>query len=357
MPKAKKLASGNWRVLVYAGKDIHGKRKYKSFTDPNKKKAEYAASEYALRHKKENSAENLIFQKASDRYIETKSNLLSTSTIRGYRIIQKNALPLLLPVTLGKLETSDLIQQQMNENGKKYSAKSLRNQWGFVTAVMGYFNFQIDRVTLKPPEEKTFPVPTKKDAERIMAILKEAPEIECQALFALTCSLRQSEIAGLRVGDISRSTANIHGARVLGVGHKLIYKSTNKSAAGARQVIMPDYLAVRVAELCKGKEPGDFIFNMDPDQVLKRFQRLLKKHGMPPYTIHSLRHCFAAIMHAQGIPDKYVMEMGGWASDYVLKKVYQYTFEDETAKVEKKANRYFNKAIHATRNATRKEKA
>lgn len=356
MPKAKKLASGNYRVLVYAGKNLAGKRQYKSFTNPNKKKAEYAASEYALKRKKENYAENLTFQKASDRYIEAKLNLLSTSTIRGYRIIQKNALSLLLNVTLGKLSASDLIQQQMNENAKKYSAKSLRNQWGFITAVMGYFNFQIDRVTLKPPEEKTFPVPTKKDAEKIMAILKEAPEIECQALFALTCSLRQSEIAGLHVSDISGSTANIHGARVLGIGHKLIYKPTNKSAAGTRQVIMPDYLAARVAELCKGKEPGDFIFNMDPDQVLKRFQRLLKKHDMPPYTMHSLRHCFAAIMHAQGIPDKYVMEMGGWASDYVLKKVYQYTFEDETEKVEKKANRYFNKAIHATRNATRKEK-
>ena len=157
MPKAKKLASGNYRVLVYAGKDATGKRQYKSFTDPNKKKA-------------------------SDRYIDVKSNLLSTSTVRGYRIIQKNALSLLLNATLGKLATSDLIQQQMNENAKKYSAKSFANQHGFITAVMRYFNFQIERVTLKPKEEKTFPVPTKKDAEKIMAILKEAPEIECQAL-------------------------------------------------------------------------------------------------------------------------------------------------------------------------------
>lgn len=356
MPKAKKLASGSWRVLVYAGKDLTGKRQYKSFTDPNKKKAEYAASEYALQHKKENSAENLTFQKASDRYIESKSNLLSSSTIRGYRIIQANALPLLLTVTLGKLESSDLIQQQMNENAKKYSAKSIANQHGFITAVMGYFNFQLDRVTLKPKEEKVFPVPTKKDAEKIMSILEQAPDIECQALLALTCSLRQSEIAGLHVGDIDGAAINIHGARVLGDGHKLVYKSTNKSAAGTRQVVMPDYLTEKIAGLCKGKKSEEFIFSIDPDLVLKKFQRLLKKNGLPPYTMHSLRHCFAAIMHAQGVPDKYVMEMGGWASDYVLKKVYQYTFEDETAKVKKRANRYFNKAIHATRNATQRKK-
>lgn len=357
MPKAKKLASGNWRVLVYAGKDVSGKRQYKSFTDSNKKKAEYAASEYALQHKKENSAENLTFQKASDRYIESKSNLLSSSTIRGYRIIQNNALPLLLTVPLGKLAGSDLIQQQMNENAKTYSAKSLANQHGFISAVMGYFNFQIDRVTLKPKEEKVFPVPSKADAEKIMSLLKEAPDIECQALLALTCSLRQSEIAGLRAGDVNGSAVNVHGARVLGVGHRLVYKTTNKSTAGTRQVIMPDYLTQRIADLCRDKKPDEFIFDIDPDLVLKKFQRLLKKNGLPPYTMHSLRHCFAAIMHAQGVPDKYVMEMGGWASDYVLKKVYQYTFEDETAKVKKRANRYFNKAIHATRNATQSKKA
>lgn len=40
---------------------------------------------------------------------------------------------------------------------------------------------------------------------------------------------------------------------------------------------------------------------------------------MPPYTIHSLLHFFASIMHARGVPDKYVIEMGGWVSNYVMK--------------------------------------
>ena len=356
MAQAKKLPSGNWRVLVYVGKSEDGKRKYKSFVSDNKKEAEYQAAEYAYKRKKENKAENLTFKQASDRYISSKLNLLSTSTIRGYKIIQKNAVPMLLNVMLGKLVAGDLLQQQMNENAKKYSAKSIQNQWGFITAVMHYFGFQLDQVTLKPPEEKVFPVPTKKDAEKIMAILKEDPEIECQALLALTCSLRQSEIAGLHPRDINGPEISIHGARVLGVGHKLIYKSTNKSRAGRRKEIMPDYLTKKIANLCKGKKPDGFIFDLNPDCVLKRFQSLLKKHGLPPYTIHSLRHCFAAILHAQGVPDKYVMEMGGWSSEYVLRKIYQYTFEDETEKVQRKANRYFNKAINATRNTTQEKK-
>ena len=357
MAIAKKLPSGSWRVLAYSGKDAQGKRRYKSFTDPDKKKAEYAAAEYALKRKRENSAENLTFKTASDRYIEDKSNLLSPSTIRGYRIMQRNAFSLLLNKKLGKLETSDLIQKQMNENAKKYSAKSIVNQYGFITAVLGYFKFRIDSVTLKPPEDHTLPVPTKNDALRIMSLLQTAPDIECQALLALTCSLRQSEIAALSTDRVSGSQIQIHGACVPNEKNKLVYKETNKSKAGTRSETMPDYLTERLAERCKQVGEGP-LFTLKPGQVLYRFKKLLKANGMLPYTIHSLRHCFAAIMHARGVPDKYVMEMGGWSSEYVMKKVYAYTFEDETRKAQKKANRYFDKTLrqnNATRNATRKE--
>lgn len=89
---------------------------------------------------------------------------------------------------------------------------------------------------------------------------------------------------------------------------------------------------------------------------LARFHKLLRRNGLPPYTIHSLRHAFAAIMHAQGIPDKYVMRAGGWSSDYVLKDIYQYTFDSEAAKAEEKANKYFSRIVDATRNATRNKK-
>lgn len=46
MAKAKKLKSGNWRVLVPDYKDKSGKWHYKSFTAATKKEAEYAAAEF-----------------------------------------------------------------------------------------------------------------------------------------------------------------------------------------------------------------------------------------------------------------------------------------------------------------------
>ena len=53
MAKAKKLKSGNWRVLVYEYTDEQKKRHYKSFTAPTKKEAEYMAADYALNRNEE----------------------------------------------------------------------------------------------------------------------------------------------------------------------------------------------------------------------------------------------------------------------------------------------------------------
>ena len=252
--------------------------------------------------------------------------------------------------------TDSLIQRQINANGRKYSAKSLRNQLGFITAVMGYFNFTVGKITMKPKENKSILVPTKQDAEKIMALLMTEPEIECQALLALNCSLRQSEIAALRPEDIEGNKVHIHGALVPDENNKLVYKATNKSSAGTRTVVMPEYLSNRIRAVCSDCKKGEYLFTIPPVGVLERFHRLLKSNGMPPYTIHSLRHCFAAIMHAQNVPDKYVMAMGGWSSDYVMKRIYQYTFDEEKDKAQKEANEYFDAISkkNITRNITQK---
>lgn len=214
--KSKKAPQRALESSCVHGRRCSGQTTVQVVYSGHKKEAEYAAAEYALQRKADNQAENLSFKKASDRYIEAKSNLLSPSTIRGYRIMQRNAYPLILEQPLGKLAVNDLIQRQMNENAAKYSAKSLANQFGFITAVMRFFKYNMDAkdITLLPPEDHAIPVPTKRDAERIVALLQQAPEIECQVLLALTCSLRQSEIAAITPFDVSGRSVRVHGARV-----------------------------------------------------------------------------------------------------------------------------------------------
>ena len=43
-----------------------------------------------------------------------------------------------------------------------------------------------------------------------------------------------------------------------------------------------------------------------------------------------------------GVPDKYVMEEGGWSTDYVLKNNYQHTLSDGQKNAIKKRDEFFN---------------
>ncbi|MBO6141703.1 MAG: hypothetical protein J6O40_07920 [Ruminococcus sp.] len=50
-------------------------------------------------------------------------------------------------------------------------------------------------------------------------------------------------------------------------------------------------------------------------------------------------------MHMLGVPNKYAIERGGWASDSALKNFYQQTFSSERTKVDKEIDAYFNGII------------
>ena len=50
-------------------------------------------------------------------------------------------------------------------------------------------------------------------------------------------------------------------------------------------------------------------------------------------------------MLSLGVPDKYAMERGGWATNTTLKTVYQHTFSDERKNVDEKINGFFEEVL------------
>lgn len=98
MAKAKKISSGNWRCLAYIGKDENGKRQYKSFTAPTKKEAKLMALTYKGESKENKSI--ITVGDVLDQYIDLKSNILSVSTIAGYKRIRRTCFPELFALNI-----------------------------------------------------------------------------------------------------------------------------------------------------------------------------------------------------------------------------------------------------------------
>lgn len=337
MATAKKLPSGRWRVQLYIGTDDSGKRLYKSFTADTKKEAEFLAAEYNLKRKE--APKGVTVGDAVDGYIANKENVLSPSSISGYRKIRRNWLQSLMDVQLDKLD-APTIQAAINLDAARISPKSLRCAWGLVYAAIKMHMPEFTATVTLPAKQhiiKELPTP----GEVLQAV--QGTEIELPVLMGMWFGMRLSEILGLKFSDISGNVITISRA-LLTVDGVQIERSNTKTYNSTRQVAAPPEIMEKLNAI-PHKSEDERIFSFPPGGIYKRFQTALKKAGLPPMRFHDLRHMSASIMVALGIPNKYAQERGGWATDSTLKVVYQHTFSEERKAVDEKINDYFRAVL------------
>jgi hypothetical protein len=129
LPEPKKLPSGNWRIQVL----VDGKRVGRTF--PTKEEAEYWAAGLKTKIMEENrSPWKMTVGAAVDRYIESKSSILSPSTVLGYKRTKKR-MEDIIGVQLNDL-TQEKIQRWVNQLAKDHSPKTVANAHGLLSAVL-----------------------------------------------------------------------------------------------------------------------------------------------------------------------------------------------------------------------------
>nr|DAI79325.1 MAG TPA: Integrase [Caudoviricetes sp.] len=341
MAKAKKLPSGSWRCLVYDYTDANGKRKYKSFTesDPSaagRRKCEMRAAEYAAsKNTKRSGTSPVTLGQAWDDYIELRSNVLSPATIREYKSSRKNSFLLLMDKNIYDI-TQDDVQNEINKISKKAAPKTVRNKHGMISAVLKQYRPDFALSTKLPQKVKPdLYIPTDADVKKLISSIKNDDDLLTAVLLAAFGPMRRSEICGLESSDISNGIAHVQRAVVLNDNREWVTKGT-KSIAGDRYIPLPDFIISRISSK-KGR-----VVNLHPNNITDRFEKVLKRNGLPHFRFHDLRHYSASILHAMGIPDAYIMQRGGWGSDAVLKNVYRHALEDKETEMNNKANEHFS---------------
>lgn len=336
MAKAKKLPSGNWRVRLYTGRNADGKPIYKSFTASSKREAEAAAALYAVR-KKQKEEIGMTVGEAIDAYIQNKENVLSPSTIGGYRVSRRNHLQELMNIPLNDIDNLT-VQAAINREALRLSPKTLRNAHGLLSAALGVYlpDFTL-RTTLPAKEHKI------KDLPEVTEIIKavKGTDIELPVMLALWLSLRLSEVRGLRYKDITDGVLTINSVKIK-FGAEEFVKEHAKTYNSTRQLTIPDQLTVLIGE----GEPDEYIIKMAAQTITKKLKRYVSKSCGKEVTFHELRHLNASVMLELGIPDKYAMERGGWASNHTLKNVYQHTFSEKRREVDHQIDSYFSALYH-----------
>lgn len=334
--KAYKLPSGSYRVQV------HADGKYHSFTAPTEDEAIYQAMIFKTGRSRQKKHSPKLGE-CIDKYIETKSNILSPSTLDSYRRIKKNYLSPLEDKDISSITNED-VQSLVNQIALNHSPKTVRNAHGLLASVLNVYAPDLNLRTSLPKPKKHI-----KELAEPQAIIEAVTgsDVELPVLMALWLGMRLSEIRGAKKQDIKKGVLTIQ-RTIITVAGEHIEKEQTKTTDSTRRLKLPPRILQLIEALPTEQE---YLTTFTHSQIYKKFNALLTAHGLERMPFHDLRHINASVMLALGIPDKYAMERGGWSSTNVMKAVYQSTFSAKREAVDAEIDDYFE-ALYHTKNHT-----
>ena len=198
------------------------------------------------------------------------------------------------------------------------------------------------------------------DARRLLELLQDEP-IRWRAIitFDLLSGLRRQEFLGLRWQDVDldqhtivvRQTSNY-------LPGKGVYVSTPKTATSARPLLLSTAAIMMLLEYKTWQDGqrehlGDAwedqdgrVFTTDtgapifPDSVTQWFSKFIARSGMPKVTVHSLRHTYASLMIADGVPLVVVSKQLGHAQASTTANIYAHAIASAQAKAMQTFDRF-----------------
>lgn len=326
------------------------KRIYESFTsdDPSPKgrrEVERLAAEFADR-KESINRQNISFNTALTKYIDSRSEILSPATIRKYRSLQRNLPEELLEIKIRKIDQG-FVQSIINSLSASKSPKSLRDIHGLISAVLKENNCQVMLNTSMPKKERpNLYIPSDEDIKKLISYVS-GTDMEIPVYLGAFAAMRRGEIAALDRSDVRDDIIHINKTMVLSSDNSWVVKAP-KTYAGDRFVQVPKFVSSKIPT-GTGSVTG-----LTPNKITSRFEHILKQAGITHFRFHDLRHYCASISHALGIPDAYIMQMGGWGNDRVLKEVYRHTFEETQKKMNAIAIEHFENMQHEIQHKNQK---
>lgn len=345
-PKARKLKSGNWFIqLRLDGQSI-------TVTAPTetecKKKAELIKAEHRSGvHSANKTARELTLKEAEQRYISHHKAVLSPSTYRSYEIYKNTRFPAYQDKKLPNIDWQAMINAELETK----SEKTVKNAWALVHAALLHVGYPIPSVKLAKVPVKEIPFLQPEEILPFCEAIKGRP-YEIAALLELH-GLRLSEARGLTWDkiDLKKQTITIHGATVRGVDG-YVDKETNKNRTSSRVVpIMIPQLADALAAV---SDKTGKVVTQAPQTLTDDIKRACERAKVTVVGNHGLRHSFASLGYHLEIPERQLMEWGGWADFTTMHKIYiRLAASDRTKHLNRVAN-FFTQ--NANQNAYKAQK-
>ena len=348
VPEPRKLPSGSWHVRMRLdGENV-------SITRPTKTECRHAAEDIKSayrngRWQKEKKSAEETLGKIVDNYIESRKTVLSPATIAGYQVVRRNRFKdFMKKKPSGIKNWQALIDSEVKD---KISGKTIRNSWSLVSAALTYAKLPVPIVALPPVVKSVHPW---LDDEQIRTFCKaiEGNEYEIPMLLCLH-SLRRSEVFAMDWSqiDLQNNVIHVKGAVVRDENNKLIHKKENKTEDSQRDIsIMIPRLSELLNAVPKSKRKGK-IYTQPENYLWKEINNVCRENSLPEIGCHGLRHSICSLAFHVGLSERETMEIGGWRSPDVMRRVYHHISAADKLKAENKISQFFASDKNAIQNA------
>ena len=259
----------------------------------------------------------VTLEKAIDNYIEVRSNVLSPSTLVGYKSVKKNRFKSVMQCPVADIKDW---QGVINAEAAICSPKTVKNAWGLIRPAIEAAGVELPKVKLPQlvPKEPVFLTP--EQISVFVTAVKGTP-VEIPALLGLH-SLRRSEIAALDWAniDLRKRIIKVSGAVVPGENWTLVEKPTNKNSASTRTVpiMIPElYDALKAVPDKSGKVVTCYI-----STIYDWVNKVCDENNLPRLGVHGLRHSFASLAYHVRMSEQAAMQIGGWSDYATMRKIY-----------------------------------
>lgn len=306
-----KLKSGNYRIRkMYNGKVYATTLDYK----PKDKEAERFLNNL-IEAERTPCKERMTFKTAAQRLILSRENIYSPATVAEYNRAIHRMSDSFTSLLVSNI-TNDIIQREINAYALNHSPKSVKNQYGLIRVVIKSVRPTMEfNITLPQTKKQDFFVPEEAEVKMILDAIKGS-KYEVPIILG-SFGLRRSEICALTPDDIDGNDIIVNKAKVMNKEKGWSIKTT-KTTDSTRRVTVPAY----VIELIKQQ---GYVYHGHPQNISRYMKRIEKELGIESFTLHKLRHYFCSSAVALNIPSDYIMQMGGWSSPHIMKKVYTHS--------------------------------
>ena len=308
------------------------------------------------------------FEELAEKWFEEYARLnLRNTTYERMKQVTKRVYPAIGYMKVNKI-TSRHIQQFVNDlvfngknmqTGKPLARKTVIHHLSFISDVFSYAvkmsmvpDNPCSRVSIPKGERKEKEIYSIEDIERLFELLEEDAPLKYRVciILAVYSGFRRSEIMGLEWKDVDfndniisvRRTSNYTKAN----GY---YTDTTKTRKSQRSLKFPEMVMNLLKELKADQErqaklmgskwiDSDRLFIKDNGEPLfcgmpyLWLERFCKKHKIPFYGLHSIRHFFASSLIHANVDIAAVSSALGHSAITTTSSIYLHAFQDANAR-------------------------